>query len=251
MKLHVTQHRSSDGKYVTTGRSVISGKPLDAHALRISNTKSGLRAMAQTATGGRGEPIDAYHWLPMAAEQYQISRNIKDYIIVPNVPIILSDIPNTNGVAFSREELLKFNTKAGRLGYKTFKGKPTFTEHQNSDHTKAKGVILDVYPDTLDGYGKGMIKIVELLAFDRSKDPELCNDILKMKKNCYSMGSYFASFSMSDGSPSTEAALKRPLWCNARNELVYKLVHDIDGFETSCVENPAYVAATNSSVINL
>lgn len=247
MKLNLTQ-TSNASRYVTTGRSFQGGLPIDAHKQDLSNRQ--MKTFASSVTQNKGNPIDAYFWLPRAAEAYDVSPNIRDYVIVPNVPIIISDVPNTNGVAFSREQLMKFNVKHGRVAFHTFKGKPCYVEHANTNPVEASGVILDVYVDKLD-YGIGLIKVVELLAFDRNKNPQLASDILEKRRNCYSMGAYFQSFRMSDGSPATEAQLKRPLWCNARNELVYKLVEDIEGFETSSVGSPAFASATGDNVLTL
>lgn len=228
---------------------VPAGDPIDAHAQRITNRD--IKTFATAITEGQGDSIDAYFWLPLAAEQYDVSKDLRDYVIVPNVPIILSDVPNTNGVAFSKEQLLKFNVKQGRVAFQTFKGKPCFVEHANHDHTKACGVILDCYVSRIGTHGSGLIKVVELLAFDRNKNPEIAKGILERRRNCYSMGAYFDGFTMSDGSPATQARLKEPLSVNARDELVYKMVQNIEGFETSSVENPAYAAATNDTVLTL
>lgn len=242
--------RSGDSSRLATyGFAVTGGSPVDVHREKISTRE--IKTFVANVTNGQAQALDAYFWLPAAAEQYDLSRNLKDYVIVPNVPIILSDVPNTNGVAFPREELLKFRAAAGRLAYHTFKGKPCFVEHQNSDVSKACGVILDCYVAPITGYGKSLVKVVELLAFDRYKNSALAEDILARRKNCYSMGAYFGSFYMSDGSPATQARTKEPLTVNAKDELVYKCVQDIEGFETSAVENPAYAAATNDIVLTL
>lgn len=81
-------------------------------------------------------------YLAAAAEMYNISPRISDYVLVP-VSTVLSDLPNTNGDAMTREELLKFNPQQGRIAYKTWIGKPTFLEHANQVLPGAKGIILD------------------------------------------------------------------------------------------------------------
>lgn len=249
MKLSLSQ-ASVAGRYVAYAREtpVFGGTPVDLHKQGVS--KREFKTFAREVQHGKSAAIDAYFWLGAAAEAYDLSKNLKDYVIVPNVPVILSDVPNTNGIAFSREELLRFNTQVGSLAYSTFKGMPAYTEHQNTDPSKASGVILDVYIDTIP-QGRGILKVVELLGFDRSKNPELAKAILSGERNCYSMGMYFESFTMSDGSAPTDMALKRPLFCNSRNELVYKIPHKLKGFETSSVLNPAFVSATGDRVLAL
>lgn len=250
-----TRVRSHNGRNLAYGFMLpelgigISGsRAVDAHAEGLTNSRT--LAIA-SSIGGPSQELDYGQWLPAAAEQYNISRDIKDYVLVPNIPIILSDVPNTNGIAFEKQELLRFIPAAGKLAYQTFKGKPTFVEHDNADHTKAKGVILDVYAAPLEGYGKGLIKIVEMLAFDRSRDPKLCNEILSGARNAYSMGASFNGFKMSTGLRPHKDCLSEPLYRDSKGRLVYKQVLDIEGFETSSVENPAYISALGNEVITL
>lgn len=223
-------------------------KAVDAHAEGLTNTR---RLLVASSVVGPSQELDYGQWLPAAAEQYNISSDIKDYVLVPNIPIILSDVPNTNGIAFEKKELLRFIPAAGKLAYQTFKGKPTFIEHDNADHTKAKGVILDVYAAPLEGYGKGLIKIVEMLAFDRTRDPDLCRKILSGERNAYSMGASFNGFKMSTGERPHKNALNEPLYRDAKGRLVYKQVQDIEGFETSSVGNPAYISALGNTVFTM
>lgn len=83
-----------------------------------------------TASGtGQSERIsDCNYWLPFAAEHYFLSRNIRDYVLVP-IPAIFSDLPNTNGDSLSLKQMLRFDPDVGMQMYKTFRGKPTFLEH--------------------------------------------------------------------------------------------------------------------------
>lgn len=72
--------------------------------------------------------LDAPSWLPFAAERYNISPDIRDYVIM-TVPIMPSDLPNRNNVAFPYSQLTAFNTDSGMIAYKTWKGKPMHVEH--------------------------------------------------------------------------------------------------------------------------
>lgn len=233
-----------DGRQVAYADAAQVTNTIDAYKAGISNRQ--MTTFAFQVTEGKSTNLDCNFWLPMAAEEYDLSRKIQDYVIVPNVPIIISDIPNTNGIAFTKRELMRFRPKAGRMAYKTFKGKPCFVEHRNTDHTQACGVILDCYLDEVK-QGSGLVKIVELLAFDRYKNPEVAESILSGASNCYSMGTFFEGFTMSDGSKPTPRSLKEPLYANPRGELVFCLPHGLDGFETSVVANPAFAHATNTA----
>lgn len=245
--MSLTYRSAPDKGYVAYADAAVGGTPVLAYEQNINLNQT----VASQLTDGRGNVLDCHFWLPLAAEQYDLSKNFKDYVIVPNVPIIISDIPNTNGIAFLKRELLKFNIKQGRPAFKTFKGKPCYIEHQNTDPLAACGVILDVYVDVVENHGRGLIQVVELLAFDRLKNPDAAKAVASKESNCYSMGTFFDSFTMSDGSTPTPAKLKKPLYLNDRNELVFCLPTDLTGFETSIVNSPAFAHATNSQVIKL
>lgn len=208
-----------------------------------------------------GRPLEANTWLPFAAKEYNLSTDIRDYILVP-VPMLFNDIPNTNGDSLSIGELLRFNTDIGLQMYKTFRGMPTYLEHDNQDITKSKGIILDVFLRKMNRHGNGRyFKLVELLSFDRTKDPELCNAILKKEINSYSVGFYFKSYECSicgktfgeggHGMPCEHTAPRRPTYMQDDGRLVYRKCKKAKGFETSAVASPAYISAISPHVMNL
>ena len=241
---------TDDNKYVAYGSSSVCTSIYDLHAEKASN-RFPMRVSVATANDTSGDQVilDVNQWLPMAAKEYDISKNIKDYVMVI-VPSIVSDLPNTNGTAIQGKELLKFRPYFGLPAYKTFKGKPTFVEHKNDVITDAKGVILDTVITPLLGYGKGLLKVVKLLAWDRLKDRELANDIASKRINAYSMGSYFESFDMSDGSYPSQEKLKQKLIVNG-NKLVYRNIRNITGFECSSVASPAFISAISNKVMSI
>ena len=238
------------------GPSTAGQRPaIEAHKFipRSVKTRSQHMAAVRTvlafASDTTTSTLDAYKWLGPASKRYNLSGNFSDYVIVPDVPTLISDIPNTNGVAFPRSELLAFNPDAGRLAYQTFIGKPCFIEHQNKDITKAVGVILDCTIKPVTGLGQNLLQVVKLLGFDRTKNPELAEKILQGKRNAYSMGATFNRFTMSDGSRPTREKFDMPLYRDRNGDLVYAMVHEITGFETSSVQSPAYVSATNTRLL--
>lgn len=234
--------------------------PLDMHKMLkrkdiVNNGANGLVvASAISSDVPQGETLDVTNWLPSAAKVYNISPNIDDYLMVP-VFTIPSELPNRNGVGFPLEELVAFSPEDGMQYYKTFKGKPTHYEHANKDYTIAKGVIADVYLRRLDGWSENKIyKMVELLMFDRTRDVDLCNDILKGRINAYSMGAYVGGYtcSMCGGLMGTCSHLhpdKKLDFYKLGNHLVYRRVKKPRGFETSAVGTPAYSVAAQDTVI--
>lgn len=227
--------------------------PTELHG--VSKTSKSI-TMKSSITGTSSVEIDANMWLPMAAKQYHISPYLSDYIMVP-VPSIISELPNTNGDSVSKQELLKFNPQQGRMAYRTFKGKPTHEEHNNKDITLAKGVILDVYLKPLPQFRGQHLKLVKLLAFDRTKDAELCRQILDNEINTYSMGMLYSAYqcshcghiATSDSTACTHTNVKQKLYAKDKH-LVYRKCMNISGFETSLVRDPAYSLAIGGTILN-
>lgn len=192
-------------------------------------------------------------WLPFAAKKYQLSSDIRDYVLVP-VPVMYTDIPNTNGDSVTLSEFLDFNPEHGMQAFKTFRGKPCHLEHDNKVIERAKGVILDVFLRPLRKFGGGKYyKLVELMAYDRTKDPELVNQILSGQHNAYSVGFYFKSYTCSicgahvgqgmNSKPCDHTYPRRPTYKNPQGRLAYRQCKSIVGFETSVVANPSYITA--------
>lgn len=229
-------------------------EPIDMDKLNFKNQKE-----IKIDTGEEYHTLDVSMWLPFAAPHYRISPNIRDYILVP-VPSVVTELPNTNGDAVTKAEMLRFIPEQGMLAYKTFVGKCCFREHDNQDITKAKGIILDAYIRVLKGFGRDKhYKLIKLLAFDRTKDAALCDEITSGRGNSYSMGLYFDSYSCSicnnrvgktSGRACIHTELKRPTYLTSGGRLAYRLMHDIIGFECSAVLDPAFLCAISDHVMN-
>lgn len=142
------------------------------------------------SVGEQERPVDV-NWLKAASSAYRISDDISDYIFVP-VPIVTVDIPNRNMQAFPFEEVSAWNTDSGRVVYQTFIGKPLFLNHKNDDPRQSRGIILDSVMRFIEDYN--LWKIVILTAWDRTKDKDVANHILKDNKCEYSMGSMVKRF---------------------------------------------------------
>ena len=142
------------------------------------------------SVGEEEKPIDTT-WLKAASDAYRISDDISDYIVVP-VGIVTVDIPNRNMQCFPLEEVTSWDTDSGRIVYQTFTGKPLFLNHKNEDPRQSRGIILDSVLKYIPQYD--LWKIYILTAWDRTKDKEVAEHILKDKKCEYSMGSMVKKF---------------------------------------------------------
>ena len=209
-----------------------------------------------SGTGSAERVAECNYWLPYAAEHYKTSRDIRDYVLVP-IPSIFSDLPNTNGDSLSLRQMLRFDPQLGMQMYKTFRGKGTFLEHANKDITKAKGIILDAFLRPVP-FNRKYYKIVLLLAYDRTKDPELASRILRNETNAYSVGFYYSSYTCSicgtrvgrgiNTRPCVHTQLGRPTYKQTDSKIVYRQCEDAVGFECSSVSTPAFVSAIGPHV---
>lgn len=235
-------------------------KPIDLFAERAVKM-SGSRgiSLSSAITGGEsGRRLDIESWLPLFAPVYNISADIKDYIIVPTTAI-LTEIPNTNGDSMSMEEMLRILPEHGKPAYATFRGKPTFVEHNNKDHTKASGIIFDSFIAPLTGFQGNHAKVILLLGFCRQADPESAKVILSGEGNTYSMGAHYEAYRCSKsgmivrpgGRPSPHTKPGIPLYRDETGALIYRQLLNIEGFECSRVGNPSYTSAVGDTVLSM
>ncbi len=195
--------------------------------------------------------VESTQWLPFFSEAYNISAKLEDYVVVP-VIIMPSDLPNRNCIAFPYEELAKANPEFGLLSYQTWRAKPTFIDHVNKDHTKAKGIIFSSVFRPMQGVHGDLYKIICLAGYDRTRDPALVNQILTGERNSYSMGAWTTHFTCSV----CGAVHRQPTepGCNhVKIGMTSFTMHDgklgyLDsrnpvGFELSSVTVPAYQSA--------
>lgn len=225
-------------------------KPIDMYKLK----KGSISIAKDTSELLTEAELDGKYWLPFCAEKYNISPKIEDYVIVP-VTIMPSDLPNRNGIAFPHEELTGFNPDVGTLGYKTWKGKPTFVEHANSDYTVAKGVIFDSSYRRIKNT-KNLWKVICLTGFDRNRDAELVNNILTNKDSSFSMGAYVGNYSCSicgalqSNGGCEHVTLGKPQYKTYSTtwgeKLAYLNAISPIGFETSYVGCGAFLSAINT-----
>ena len=246
------QHPEYDKKHGFVSRSFDVGavRPaIDLHAQGASRTSKSISLKGSLSGIGDTTQLDVNAWLPAASEHYNISKDLRDYVLHPTV-VTLTGIPNTNGDGFELRDWLTFRPELGQLAFKTFKGKPTFVEHANSDYRVARGVILDSRLSQLKGYDQSHARLHLLLAFDRSLEPELCGDILSGEHNTYSKGTWYKAYTCSVCGE-TFTGRSRQLCGHVGNRvrrlpdgrLAYRQCHILEGFECSAVRNPAFVCA--------
>lgn len=133
-------------------------------------------------------------------------------------------------------------------------------EHQNKDITKAKGIILDVFLRPMARYTGNHVKVIKLLAFDRTKDEILCKNILDRKVNTYSLGMWFKSYTcticnnrvgQNFGTMCVHTKPRKPIYQQLDGKLCYRQCENIIGFETSVVQDPAYVIANSDHIMDV
>ncbi len=227
---------------------------IEGHTLDVNNSDGRIRVasteLEQAANCACGF-LDI-SWLPLAAEAYHTSSNISDYVLV-DVPIVVAEFPNRNMDAFTYDQLTTFRPVIGRAAYQTFIGKPVHMDHDNSDPTRAKGIIFDATLVPFQGVWHAKI----LKGFDRSKDSRLANLVQKKDRIGHSMGALVER---------TECSLP---WCRfhsdgritcdhikngagkgniERGHLVYESMLDYYFVESSSVEDPAYPIALSDQI---
>lgn len=85
--------------------------------------------------------IDVNAVIAAVADKYDISINPSDYIFEA-VRAVTAEVPNENGDAFTRGELLRFDHKLGTPIYGTFVGKPHHINHKTDNPKTARGVVI-------------------------------------------------------------------------------------------------------------
>jgi hypothetical protein len=198
--------------------------------------------------------FEVQDWLPFISSKYKISSSLQDYFVV-SVIIMPTDLPNRKQVSFPLKSLVDFNPNRGLPNYKTWKGMPVQIDHQNQDIKKAIGVVLDTalrpMKEVPDFY-----KVVALLAIDKTKNPEIAEQIISGKRKYYSMGAVIDSYECSicgmrskPGRIDTECnhvSRSVPRFFERKGGIpksAHYLAHGINGFEVSTVTFPAWASA--------
>lgn len=246
-----------------TGRSGNVFAPVDVHKLKKTKVISGFNeiTLANLDTENRifdkskqatGSALDFNTWLKPASIPYEISSDISDYLIIPNL-VCVTMLLNRNGFGFTTSDLTSFDTDAGKLRYKTVAGKAMHDNHQNNTVDKlAIGVVLDSFLRPMGPeYPPDMYKLIFLNAIDRSKYTDIARDHDNGKRNAFSMGAELKGYTCSACSrlvgqcshidPAERVVFRQ----TSSNQLVGKLGFGTNFFENSSVNVPAYPYAHN------
>lgn len=203
---------------------------------------------------------DTVSYLPFFAEKYNISADIRDYVLSP-VSIFLSGIPNKKGHCFTYQELTSADTEHGCLKYKTWEKKPLFENHRNKDYTVSRGIILSSSMQKVPNLEGNLYKVILLQAYDRRTWPKLGNQILSGECYSYSMGATCKDFKCSVCSGHVPADrcghIPRGMldgsgfkFNKVGDKLAYVEAQDIFGFECSALpdrNNPANPISYNKT----
>ena len=226
-------------------------EPLEAHdILKTQQITANHPTQVQDAV--RSAVIDVPSWLPYAAESYQISSGLADYLIIP-CTIMYSDLPNRNGVGFPFDQLSSWNPDTGLISYQTWKGKPTHIEHINRNKELAKGVIFSASMYPMKRFQGNLYAVSLLLGFDRAKDKGLTDQILSGARPAYSMGAICQDYCCNicnarysrGGCEHFKLGSPRVNIVNGR--LAYLQAQNFIGIECSSVDIPAYFQARNTN----
>lgn len=160
--------------------------------------------------------LDVKAMVELVAEDYNLSDNPSDYIFEA-ARAVTAEVPNENGDAFPRSELLRFDHRLHKAVYQTFVLKPHHINHRADNPKTARGFVVDASYNDLseplpecpgcghrtasvegrDHTGVNCIKcghvvkdeFVELLiAIDTKKDPTFANGVKSGALNSLSMG---------------------------------------------------------------
>lgn len=203
-------------------------------------------------------------WLKAASSRYDISSDIKDYV-VKDLRIVRLDYPNRNYDSFRRADSLQWSMKRMRPRWATFIGSPTCHNHQNRvDMNKAlaKGIHLDAALDIVHHANFDVHYIRILAAYDRSKDRGLTIAMERGDKPGHSMGAIVPQARCSI-CKATGTGSRTRNYCEHSSRrgtlfqvpgvelplLAYDLCEEFDFFESSVVDDPAEFTATGGFIL--
>ncbi len=249
------------GKFVVYADCDTFNQPIDVHsALKKKDlvVESGnLVVTASSDVNAVTNALDWLNWLPFCAKEYKTSPDPRDYVLMPTI-ICPSDIPNRNGVGFPLHELVRWDPEAHQQVYKGWKGCPTFSEHDNMDNNKSRGMVVDSVMRKVNGFEGNIYKVLGLAAFDRTKYPEVASRLLNRDTTTVSMGALVTSYSCGlCGAAAGHCGhinLKRPrdfYLDPVSGGLVYRKCHGISAFELSEVQVPAWAVAESPFTVDM
>ena len=173
---------------------------------------------------------------------YDISRNPRDYVLQA-LPIVWSELPNRNGIAFPLKALTEWNKIKGCSAYQGWKGQAVRVDHDWEG--PAVGIIPDVSLRRLKGYANDKLwKLIVLHAVDRSKEPERAAKLESGQHNSWSMGCLadrqvcsVCGTPIEHDCPHLRAEQMMGVY---DGYLIYRCAYGVQAEESSMVDDPAY-----------
>jgi SpoVK/Ycf46/Vps4 family AAA+-type ATPase len=149
---------------------------------KINSLSEEVKYISREAIFGRKGKLDIQEAINLVADKYKLSTNPEDYEYIVLIALH-ADEPNSNGDAFTLEELERVDEKIGGRVLDSFILKPSFIEHRQDG--EAYGFVLDAHlekPESEPAY-------VELcIAIDTTKDPIYGQMVKDGKVDKFSMG---------------------------------------------------------------
>ena len=228
----------------STERTLVIGEPVLSDQLIESCKESytcdkGQRKVLAMNRNNWNMDIDV-SWIAAAAQTYQISPDINDYLIT-DVAALSAGIPNRNMQGFLFDELSYFDYAHGKMIYSTFIGKPSCANHANQidqNPDLAKGVIFASALQYLPEYN--IYKVRLLQGWDRTKDTRLIHEIETGKRRYYSMGALVSIFLDSiTGQPTQPGQSTHPPGSIVNGHLAWSICCGVVFIENSSVLDAA------------
>ncbi len=233
----------------------IGSKPLEMFSIEKQKSRLKVSSSLDLTQAVKDMMDDVPGWLPLAAEKYGISANLKDFILSPVVSMP-SDFPNKNGQAFPYHQLSAWAPHHGMPMFKTWKGKGVYEEHNSDDYTSSSGIIFSSMLLPIANTIGNIWKVVKLVGVDRNRNSIFANNILTKKSRHWSMGAYAEDYDCSicgnkysnGDCEHVEADSTKPPQFKIFNQMLayWNVVNPI-GFEISGVKAPAYSSAEDTN----
>ncbi len=237
--------------HIEHGELMPCNRPFEGHSL-VNQSSLELSALDT----GLMKEVDT-SWLPQAAERYDISPKLSDYVLL-SAPVMILGAPNRNGVVFKERSMMAVSPSHNMPRYQTWVGCPTHYEHCLTPDKDPKGVILGAHVQTLSKYVGNPKALFLLHAFDRRKDPKLANEIMSLNRPYVSMGASVTHYACT--ACGVQVIPNTPERCSHASKNAPKVTIDkagvlhcaecVDfyGHESSSVYIPAYAYAGGSLI---
>ena len=219
----------------------------------LPSLEAGFRRTASFSFFGEKENILESKVFGSVAAAYDVSSDPREYLYLV-ARAVTADVPNSNGDMFPDSELRRFDLGRTQVVYGSFLNAPLHINHEASDPTAAKGFLPDVhYNDS----NPGDMHVEALVAVDRTKDPQLAEDIESGRRNEFSMGCLAGEVQCSISSCMKKATsepelcqhLRRAKMTMIGNELVYETCRQVTFTELSNVDDAADKTATTKAML--